>query len=305
MADDVSGAATAVDPGGDEPHVRIRGVHPFLAPVVLAAAGLTASCASAPSQPRVIPFPQVPAGAPRPGGLITSYNEALAAVLSVMENDLGFPPLTGSLRLYHDRASMEAGLIGEGYEANYAHQIANKLDGISRPGMVLANDAVLQWQRWPQRMVFLAHEITHVAEYTLANGRRGSSEQWLREGLAEWVSWRMADSLKLGSFAARKKAVALGLRQVRDRHELLSFSELASQNAWVRVGNRRTTEAMYLQVFLAADLLVTRHGLAAVLDYFRLFASSNDPTANFRAAFGEDRAGFGAAFERNLRQLLD
>jgi hypothetical protein len=62
---------------------------------------------------------------------------------------------------------------------------------------------------------------------------------------------------------------------------------------------------MYLQVFLATDLLVTRHGLAAVLDYLRLFASSNDPTANFRAAFSEDRAGFEAALEKNLRQLLD
>ena len=61
---------------------------------------------------------------------------------------------------------------------------------------------------------------------------------------------------------------------------------------------------MYPQVFLAADPLVTRHGLPAVLDYFRLFALSNDPTANFRTAFGEERASFGAAFEKNLGQLL-
>ena len=97
--------------------------HRFLAPAVLAAAGLTASCASAPSQPRVIPFPQIVSEAPRTGGLITSYSEALSAVLSVMQNDLGFPPLAGSLRLYYDRASMEAGLISEGYAADYARQI--------------------------------------------------------------------------------------------------------------------------------------------------------------------------------------
>ncbi len=285
--------------------MRTRDLRAFLASVVLASAGLTVSCASAPSHTRVIPFPQVSAGTPAPRGLITNYSEALAAVLSVMENELGFPPLTGSLRLYRDRSAMEAGLIGEGYNADYAHQIASKLDGISRPGLVLANDAVLQWQRWPQRMVFLAHETTHVAEYALAHGLRGSSEQWLREGLAEWVSWRVADSLKLGSFAGRKRAVALGLRQARDRHELLSFSELASQRSWVRVGGRRTTEAMYLQVFLAAELLAARHGLPAVLDYFRLFASSNDPIANFRTAFGEERDSFGAAFEKDLGQLLD
>ena len=62
---------------------------------------------------------------------------------------------------------------------------------------------------------------------------------------------------------------------------------------------------MYLQVFLAADLLIERRGLPAVLDYFRLFASSNDPGANFPAAFHEDRASFEAAFEKTLAQLLD
>jgi len=289
----------------DEPNMTKRDFIRFIAPAVLAAAGVTASCASAPSQPRVIPFPQIVTGAPRPGGLITSYSEALSAVLSVMQNDLGFPPLAGSLRLYYDRASMEAGLIGEGYAADYARQIASKLDGISRTGLVLANDAVLQWQHWPQRMVFLAHETTHVAEYALAGGRRSSSDQWLREGLAEWVAWRVADTLNLGSSAARKKAVVLGLWQARDKHELLTFSELASQTAWVRAGNRKTTQAMYFQVFLAADFLIERHGLPAVLDYFRLFASSNDPGANFRAAFHEDRASFEAAFEKNLKQLLD
>jgi hypothetical protein len=104
------GEATAVGPGGGEPHVRSRDLRAFLAPAVLTTADLTASCTSAPSQPRVIPFPQVSGGAPRPGGLITDYSQALAAVLSVMENDLGFPPLTGSLRLYRDRAAFERSL---------------------------------------------------------------------------------------------------------------------------------------------------------------------------------------------------
>ncbi|HLE60577.1 MAG TPA: hypothetical protein VI700_03475 [Thermoanaerobaculaceae bacterium] len=276
----------------------------LLAPAIMAIAGLTA-CVTGPLQPREVPFPDVAVGAPHPRGVISSYEDALTSVLWVMENDLGFPPLTGSLRLYKDRTGLEAGLIGEGYEASYARQICDRLDGISRPGMILANDSKLRWERWPARIAFLAHEVTHVAEYALANGRRGSSDQWLREGLAEWVAWRVADALNLGSFAARKRALVLGLRQARDKHELLSFSELASQTAWVRTGNRRTTQAMYFQVFLAADLLIERHGLPSVLDYFRLFASSNDPGANFRAAFHEDRASFEATFEKNLDRLLD
>jgi hypothetical protein len=283
---------------------RIRDAHTILAPLMLAALGLTA-CASAPSQPRVFPFPDVAVGTPHPRGLITSYEDALTSALWVMENDLGFPPLTGSLRLYRDHASLEAGLIGEGYGPSYARQISTRLDGISRPGMVLANDSMLQWERWPTRIAFLAHEATHVAEYALANGRRGSSDQWLREGLAEWVSWQVVQSLRLGSFAARKRTALRHLREACENHELASFSELVAQSAWVREGNRETADPSYDQAFLAADLLIARHGLPAMLGYFRLFASSDDNLANFHIAFQEERPRFEAAFQKNLNQLLN
>jgi hypothetical protein len=263
------------------------------------------SCATTAQKPDVIPFPRIAAGASAPVATITTYSDALATVLWVMESELGFPPLSGTLRLYNDRSSLEAGLIGEGYEPSYAREIASTLDGVSRPGVILANESVLQWQHWAQRIVFLAHEATHVEEYALANGRRGSSEQWLREGVADWVAWRVADSLKLGSFAARRNTAVANLRQARARHELLTFSALAAQHSWVRAGNRKITSTMYLQAFLAADLLIETQGFPAVLDYFRLFAYSDDAAANFTTAFHEDRASFEAAYEKNLSHLLD
>jgi hypothetical protein len=274
-----------------------------LAPLMLAVVGLTA-CASAPSQPRVFPFPEVAVGAPHPRGLITSYEDALTSVIWVMENDLGFPPLTGSLRLYGDHADLEAGLIGEGYGPSYAHLISARLDGIGRPGVILANGSMLRWQRWPDRIAFLAHEATHVAEYALANGHRGFSDQWLREGFAEWVSWQVVQSLQFGSLAARKRSALRHLRDAGDNKELVSFNQVVAQSSWVREGNCKTADPMYDQTFLATDLLIARHGLQAVLAYFRLFASSDDNLANFHIAFQEGRPRFEAEFQKNLDQLL-
>jgi hypothetical protein len=48
------------------------------------------------------------------------------------------------------------------------------------------------------------------------------------------------------------------------------------------------------------DLLLERHGLAAVVDYFKRFASSDDRAGNFRAAFGEDPDAFETALNVRL-----
>jgi hypothetical protein len=266
---------------------------------------LSASCASAPSQPRTFAFVRIEAGAPRPSGRITSYPRALEAVLWVMENRLGFPRLSGSLELYPSHASMALGLEGAGYEPSYAVRIAGQLDGITRPGHIFANDAALRWQRWPARIAFLAHELTHVAEYALAGGRRGSSRQWLREGLAEWASWRVVDALGLGSYQTRRRAALLRLRQAHDRRTLPAFRELVAQSAWSRNVNRHALDPAYDQPFLATESLIEGHGLPTVLDYFAMFARSDDALANFRAAFGEDAPHFEAAFQARLNRLLE
>jgi hypothetical protein len=283
---------------------RIRDAHTILAPLTLAVVGLTA-CASARSGSREVPFPEVAVGSPHPRGVISSYDDALTSILWIMENDLGFPPITGSLRLYNDRIGLEAGLVGEGYETSYARQICSRLDGITRPGLVLANESKLRWDRWPARIAFLAHEVTHVAEYALANGRRGSSDQWLREGFAEWVSWRVVESLRFGTLADRRRNALVHLQEAGARHELPPFSRLVVQSAWLREGSRRTADPMYDQAFLAADQLIARHGLPAVLYYFRLFASSDDNLAIFRTAFREERPGFEEDFQARLNRLLD
>jgi hypothetical protein len=282
---------------------RVLSIRSLRRLVLLTAAVLAISCASVPPT-RTIAFAACGPGAPHPSGIITSYHQALSAVLWVMENRLSLPPFSGSLELYHSHSSMALALQRDGYEPSVAERIAEQLDGLTKPGRIFADESVLRWQHWPARIAFLAHEMTHVAEFAWANGRRGSSGQWLREGLAEWVSWQVADELKLGSYHARRRTALLRLRDAVGRKTLPPFRDLVSQKAWLRNGRRHSLDPSYDQAFLATEFLIELHGLPAVLQYFRRFARSDDSAANFRAAFGEEREHFEAAFEGHLRQLL-
>ena len=58
---------------------------------------------------------------------------------------------------------------------------------------------------------------------------------------------------------------------------------------------------LYATAQLAVDLLIERHGVDAVLAYFRRFASSQQREAHFAAAFGQTLAAFDQDFRRSLR----
>ncbi|MCC7042243.1 MAG: hypothetical protein IT183_00130, partial [Acidobacteria bacterium] len=55
-----------------------------------------------------------------------------------------------------------------------------------------------------------------------------------------------------------------------------------------------------VQAVLTVDLLIERHGVPAVLDYFTRFAEREDPVGNFAAAFGQSRE----EFERDVNVRL-
>jgi hypothetical protein len=69
--------------------------------------------------------------------------------------------------------------------------------------------------------------------------------------------------------------------------------------AWVRA-SERYKDTMYALAFVAVDVLLERHGMPAVIGYFKRFASSEDRVEAFRAAFGEDLGSFEAALSQQL-----
>jgi hypothetical protein len=259
---------------------------------------IVVAAAACSSTPRVVPIAP-PAGPPKAAAQISDYQDAMDAIASVMQRDLGLPVPKVSLYLYPSRSAFEQGLAAvQRMDPALARDTAGFARGIGGRDRILVNESALARLAWPERIRFLAHEFTHTVEYNLGGGRRGASEQWLREGYAEWVSYRTVDALGLGSYTDWYAKRLQQFRKASERQRPPPLGELSTFRQWVAWRSRLGVEVTYNQAFLATHALIERHGREAVLDYFRRFAASNDEPGNFRAAFGLTRE----AFEREFAQ---
>lgn len=235
---------------------------------------------------------------------IGDYDRALVSIAAVTERDLGLPKLRASLHFFPDRDALQAALEAQGAPSDLARDTAAVMMAIGGPGSVYINEAAFADLNWNSRIAVLAHELTHTLQYDFAAGRRGSSDQWLREGFAEWVQAHVLDALGV---MRRDDIRARSRRWVRDTHarrSLPPLSTLATFPDWVRVHNGLARDSLYPYAFVATDFLIERHGLEAVTAYFRLFADSDDRLANFARAFGEEWSAFDAALGEYFRRLV-
>jgi hypothetical protein len=262
-----------------------------------------AACASGAGGPIVLSVPEVRAPSVTVGAWIDNYDSAVVSIAEILTRDLGLPAIQASLYFYDDRAAFQQALELDGYEPGFARDAADTLSGIAGFRRVILNDANLRWLEWPNRVALLAHELTHTVQYEFSRGRRSTSEQWLREGFAEWVEVYVMDVL---DFTTWNQARAIAVQRVRDaarRQPPPAFVDMVTYPQWVRTVQRSGEAAVYAQALLAADLLIARHGRDAVIGYFRLFETSEDRLGNFRTAFGEDLAVFETAFREHLARI--
>jgi hypothetical protein len=227
------------------------------------------------------------------GEWVRTYPEAAANVGAIFQWELGFTPFTATIQFLPDQRAFEAALVASGYDALLAKQTAVTMAAIGGHHRVLVNEQKLEPLTWPSRIALLAHELTHTFQYELGGGVRGASDQWLREGFAEWATMRVLDRMRV---AEEDEYRRLKLRELRStsRSKAPRLDDMATFRQFVALAGRDDI-APYAQAFVAADLLVERHGLPAIIRYFELFAASTDRVGNFRAAFGEDIATFEAA----------
>jgi hypothetical protein len=255
-----------------------------------------ASCAA--RLPEPVTLPQTGIGVPTHLDRIYHYQGALAAVASVFEHELGVAPFPVTVHFYPDVAAFERALVELGQDAEAARDTAEAMRGVGMHGRVLLNHDAMDRLRWPDRVRMLAHELVHSLQYALTGGIRGTSEQWLREGFAEWVALMTVD--RLGGRSLRDlRAQQLAAFRASDRSRAPRLDDMVTFAQWVPLANRPDI-APYSQAFLAVDALVERHGAPAIIDYFRLFASTRDYRLAFRRAFGEERAAFEAALDEQL-----
>lgn len=263
-----------------------------------------AACTASRGGPTVLSIPDVRAPSVRVGAWIDTYDSAVVSIAAILERDLGLPAIQASLYFYADRTAFQQALELDGYEPGFARDAAATLSGIAGFRRVVLNDANLRWLEWPNRVALLAHELTHTVQYEFSGGRRSTSEQWLREGFAEWVEVYVMDVL---DFTTWDQARTIATQRVRDaarKQPPPGFPEMVTYPDWVRTVQRSGEAAVYAQALLAVDLLIARHGRDTVVGYFRLFEASEDRLANFRAAFGEDLAAFEAVFRDHLARMM-
>ncbi|MBI3047280.1 MAG: hypothetical protein HYY76_03120 [Acidobacteria bacterium] len=268
--------------------------------VALAAAG----CATAPREPRVIAMDDIRVGPSRQAIFIGDYDRALVSIAAVAERELGLPRLRASLRFFPDRDALRAALQSQGAPPDVARDAAAVMMAIGGAGSVFINEAAFADLNWNSRIAVLAHELAHTLQYDFSGGKRGTSDQWLREGFAEWVQAHVLDALGVFTLDDIRRRSTRWVRDAYARRSLPPLAEMATFPEWVKLHNGRPRDSLYPYAFLATDFLIRRHGLDAVTRYFKLFANSDDRFANFAEAFGEEWSAFDAALQEYFGRLL-
>ena len=261
---------------------------------------LAAGCGRPPTSLEIVPPPS--AAAALEDARLARYQAAVSEIGTAFEQAVGLPRVDVPLVLFPDRRAFEQGLLRIGYPPALARS-ASAFTAIGGARAVLLNGGILRTLNRTQRTRLLAHELVHSLQYHFSGGTRGASEQWLREGFAEWVACRVTAHLGLASFESLRDEVLAGLADDRLGAAPAPLHRLATFPQWVEAQDRYESP-LYVQAFVAAELLVETHGVARVVQYFERFRNTSDAGQAFVQAFGTERAEFERAFLRRWHSAV-
>jgi hypothetical protein len=130
--------------------------------------------------------------------------EAVRGIAAIISSRLGLSvPDHLTVHVYGGRLAFEQGLIRDGRVSPLlAAEMSDFAIGVVTRGQVLLYDrprdrSDREWLR------LIAHELTHVAQVQLAGGE-GRGEQWLAEGMAEWVAYSTLEQLGVDALGRRR-----------------------------------------------------------------------------------------------------
>ncbi len=253
------------------------------------------------------------------------YPKALGAIGSMMARDLKLAPVDVSVVLYPTQVSYEQGVIGEAERdierlrqkfAVAANQGRNDDGLMTARTMAVSSVAVGMYRKvlvnewrvgktpWPEWIRILAHELTHTAERELINGGISAADQWLREGFAEWVGYKVADQFGAETMSKSREKALEAISEVKAYQTFPALTQLVNNAQWLTWLRNLGISATYGQAFIAVDFLIEQKGVAAVVEYFRLFGKLNNRERNFIAAFGEPVAAFDKKFSAEFARRL-
>jgi hypothetical protein len=258
--------------------------------VLLAALVVVAGCGSG---RLVLPFQIDPATlvAPRDARTLNSHSTAVRGLSAILVKDLGLPmPPSFTVFVYSGRDIFEQGLVHDAQVTPVrAAELSEFAVGIGKRRQLLLNDEAGQAQGGEWLRLFA---LAHVSQIEMAGGE-GRAEQWLAEGMAEYVAFMALERLSLDTIANRRVLATAGIRN----HAALVAARLDLET----LGNPRGFTVRHLKegslptyqlAFLMADYLIHRDGFDRVVGYFRSFERRQDRHANFRETFGQSLEQF-------------
>lgn len=254
----------------------------------------------------VVRFSRVPQGMAPTATEIKDYPGAMRAIASAVEKELNITVSPVELTLYPNAYDFERGLVKDaGFNASFAHETVRFAWGVGGSGKILVNEAALKSSSWLKRVRFLSHEFIHTIYVQLANGMEIDSEQWLQEGFADWVSYRVLERLgyRQHRTAEESEHNAAELTHSVLRADFPAIADMQTSNEWATMRVKYGMSATYSQAFLATDYLIQKHGVRSVVKYFRLYGESSDRLRNFRESFVSDFAVFNQEFVSYMRNL--
>jgi hypothetical protein len=256
----------------------------------------------------VLPFtidPTTLTAPPHDPSQLGSHEDAIRGIAAILVRDLQLPmPSVFTAYVYSGREGFERGLV---IDANVSPIRAAELSefavGIGKRRQLLLNDegGTARGREWFR---LIAHELAHVSQIEMAQGE-GRAEQWLAEGMAEWVAFSVLERLALDTVVNRRVMAVAGIRN----HAALVAARLDLET----LGNPRGFTVRHLRdgslptyqlAFLMADYLIARDGFPRVVAYFRSFDRKQDRHANFRDTFGQSLEQFELEVLGHLKSVV-
>lgn len=252
-------------------------------------------CGAARTGRTVVPITMDPATltAPADSRALTTHDAAVRGIAGMLVKDLGLPvPERVTVYVYSNRRVFEQGLIEDANVSPVrAGELADFAIGIGRRRQLLFNDEAYE-TRGREWLRLVAHELAHVSQIELAAGE-GRAEQWMAEGMAEWVAFTVLERLGLDTLPQRRTLARAGIRShaalVAAR---LDLETLGTPRGFTVRHLREGSLPTYQLAFLMSDYLIARDGLPKMVEYFRLFGSRQNRFENFRRAFGQTLGEF-------------
>ena len=224
---------------------------------------------------------------------LTTHDAAVRGIAGILVKDLKLPvPEQVTVYVYASRQVFEQGLIQDAQVSPVrAAELSDFAIGVGKRRQLLFNDEAYE-TRGREWLRLVAHELAHVSQIELAQGE-GRAEQWLAEGMAEWVAFTVLERLGLDTLAQRRTIARGGIRShaalVAAR---LDLDTLGSPRGFTVRHLREGSLPTYQLAFLMADYLISRDGFGKVIDYFRSFGRADQRRENFRRAFGQNLEEF-------------